>query len=54
MVSTGRHHGFEALEEQRLLLAMDFVRVVDVLVQQFELDFEHEGYTHDTPQTSWR
>src|SRR5436305_10588153 len=24
MVSTGRHHGFESLEEQRLLLALDF------------------------------
>lgn len=38
-----RHHGFESLEEQRLLLALDFFRVVDVLVQPFELDFEHEG-----------
>ncbi|THA74894.1 TnsA-like heteromeric transposase endonuclease subunit [Streptomyces sp. A0592] len=43
MVSTGRHHGFESLEEQRLLLALDFLRVVDVLAQPFELDFEHEG-----------
>ncbi|MEU4119074.1 TnsA-like heteromeric transposase endonuclease subunit [Kitasatospora sp. NPDC028055] len=43
MVSTGRHHGFESLEEQRLLLALDFVRVADVLSQPFELDFEHEG-----------
>lgn len=50
MVSTGRHHGFESLEEQRLLLALDFVRIVDVLVQPFELDFEHEGVrTRHTP-----
>ncbi|MEU9288961.1 hypothetical protein AB0D57_30895 [Streptomyces sp. NPDC048275] len=50
MVSTGRHHGFESLEEQRLLLALDFVRVVDGLVQPFELDFEHEGVrTRHTP-----
>ncbi|MFG2732528.1 hypothetical protein [Streptomyces canus] len=54
MVSTGRHHGFESLEEQRLLLALDFVRVVDVLVQPFELDFEHEGDAHGTPRTFWR
>ncbi|MEU1285328.1 TnsA-like heteromeric transposase endonuclease subunit [Kitasatospora sp. NPDC005856] len=43
MVSTGRHHGFESLEEQRLLLALDFVNVVEVLPQPFELDFEHAG-----------
>lgn len=24
MVSTGRHHGFESLEESKLLLALDF------------------------------
>ncbi|MFG2906151.1 TnsA-like heteromeric transposase endonuclease subunit [Kitasatospora sp. NPDC048286] len=41
MVSTGRQHGFESLEEQRLLLALDFVGVVEVLPQPFELDFEH-------------
>jgi hypothetical protein len=43
MVSTGRHHGFESLEEQRLLLALDFVGAVEVLPQPFELDFEHVG-----------
>ncbi|MFD5082544.1 TnsA-like heteromeric transposase endonuclease subunit [Kitasatospora sp. NPDC058406] len=43
MVSTGRHHGFESLEEQRLLLALDFLGVVEVLPQPFRLDFEHEG-----------
>ncbi|MFD0560599.1 hypothetical protein ACFQ2M_00095 [Kitasatospora saccharophila] len=43
MVSTGRHHGFESLEEQRLLLALDFVGVLEVLPQPFELDFEHQG-----------
>ncbi|MGW0337714.1 hypothetical protein ACWD0J_38920, partial [Streptomyces sp. NPDC003011] len=40
MVSTGRLHGFESLEERRLLLALDFVRVQDVLSQPFELGFE--------------
>ncbi|MFK0190570.1 TnsA-like heteromeric transposase endonuclease subunit [Kitasatospora sp. NPDC090308] len=43
MVSTGRHHGFESLEEQRLLLAMDFAGAADMLGQPFELDFEHRG-----------
>ncbi|MFD7282401.1 TnsA-like heteromeric transposase endonuclease subunit [Streptomyces sp. NPDC059862] len=41
MVSTGRHHGFESLEEMRLLLALDFLLVVDVLAQPFQLDFEY-------------
>ncbi len=40
MVSTGRHHGFESLEEQRLLLALDFAgNIVDVLPQPFRLRF---------------
>jgi hypothetical protein len=40
LVSTGRHHGFESLAEQRLLLALDFVGgLVDVLAQPFELRF---------------
>jgi hypothetical protein len=40
LVSTGRHHGFESLEEQRLLLALDFVGdVVEVLPQPFRLCF---------------
>ncbi|MEV0372173.1 TnsA-like heteromeric transposase endonuclease subunit [Streptomyces sp. NPDC050636] len=41
MVSTGREHGFESLEEQDLLLALDFLRVREVLSQPFQLDFEH-------------
>ncbi|MBK0371506.1 hypothetical protein I3215_01075 [Streptomyces sp. RB110-1] len=41
MVSTRRHHGFESLEEARLLLALDFVRVAEVLPQLFRLAFEH-------------
>ncbi len=32
-----RHHGFESLAEQRLLLALDFIGVGDVLAQPFEL-----------------
>lgn len=39
MVSTGRHHSFESLEEQRLLLALDFVTVVEALPQPFRLSF---------------
>jgi hypothetical protein len=40
MVSTGRHHGFESLEEQRLLLALDFAGdVVSVCSQPFRLRF---------------
>ncbi|MFD9575102.1 TnsA-like heteromeric transposase endonuclease subunit [Streptomyces sp. NPDC059982] len=43
MVSTGRHHSFESLEEERLLLALDFVTVVEVLPQPFRLVFDHVG-----------
>lgn len=40
LVSTGRHHGFESLAEQKLLLALDFAGgVVDVLSQPFRLRF---------------
>src|SRR6266581_4542056 len=40
MVSTGRVHGFESLEEQALLLALDFTGAVeDVLPQPFTLRF---------------
>lgn len=40
MVSTGRHHGFESIAEQRLLLALDFVGdVVGVFSQPFRLRF---------------
>ena len=37
MVCTGRHHGFESMAEQRLLLVLDFVRVDDVVSQPLEL-----------------
>jgi len=41
LVSTGRHHGFESLEEQRLLLALDFAGgVSDVVSQPFRLRAE--------------
>lgn len=43
LVSTGRLHGFESLEERALLLVLDFVGVVEVLPQPFRLDFEHAG-----------
>lgn len=50
MVSTGRHHGYESLEEQRLLLVLDFLRVAEVLPQPFELDFGHaEGRGRHIP-----
>ena len=40
MVSTGRVHGFESLEEQSLLLALDFTGALeDVLPQPFTLRF---------------
>ena len=41
MVSTGRLHGFESLEERSLLLALDFTGAVEeVLLQPFRLKFE--------------
>src|SRR2546423_15609404 len=40
MVSTGRHCGFESLEEAKVLLALDFAgNVSDVLSQPFRLRF---------------
>ncbi|GAA0929475.1 TnsA-like heteromeric transposase endonuclease subunit [Virgisporangium aurantiacum] len=49
MVSTGRHHGFESLAEQRLLLALDFAGevVVQVLGQPFRLRFTVGGQRRD-------
>lgn len=39
-MSTGRLHGFESLEEARLLLALDFAAdLVDVIAQPFRLRF---------------
>jgi len=44
MVSTGRVHGFESLEEQSLLLALDFTGALeDVLPQPFTLRFGTDG-----------
>jgi hypothetical protein len=40
MVSTGRHHGFESLAEQRLLLALDFAgELVELFSQPFRLRY---------------
>lgn len=39
MVSTGRLHGFESIAEQRLLLALDFLGVTDLLAQPMTLRF---------------
>lgn len=40
LVSTGRHHGFESVAEQRVLLALDFAGdVTEVLAQPFRLRF---------------
>ncbi|MEV0482298.1 hypothetical protein AB0I69_17030 [Streptomyces sp. NPDC050508] len=33
MASTGRKHGFESLEEMRLLVALDFLSASEVLAQ---------------------
>jgi len=47
MVTTGRHHGFESLEEARLLLVLDFTAdLVDVVSQPFRLQFT----TRDGPR----
>jgi hypothetical protein len=44
LVSTGRLHGFESLEERSLLLALDFTGAVEeVLSQPFRLKFETVG-----------
>ena len=41
MQCTGRHHGFESMAEQRLLLALDFAGdLVDVVSQPFRLRFD--------------
>src|SRR6266571_1181927 len=51
LVSTGRHHGFESLEEARLLLALDFAGdLVDVLGQPVRLRyFTREGPREHVP-----
>lgn len=44
LVSTDRHHGFESIAEQRLLLALDFAgQVQQVLSQPFGLRYEAES-----------
>ncbi|MFE7815012.1 TnsA-like heteromeric transposase endonuclease subunit [Streptomyces sp. NPDC057433] len=50
LVSTGRMHGFESLEERAALLALDFMTVIEVLPQPFVLSFEHvDGHAGHTP-----
>lgn len=52
LVSTGRLHGFESLEERSLLLALDFVgTLVEVVPQPFRLRFETavDGFREHTP-----
>jgi hypothetical protein len=51
VVSTGRHHGFESLAEQQLLLALDFAgEATDVLSQPFRLRFAAaSGWREHTP-----
>jgi hypothetical protein len=40
LVSTGRHHGFESIAEQRLLLVLDFARgLIDVVSQPLRMRF---------------
>ncbi|MGW2210747.1 hypothetical protein [Streptomyces sp. NPDC001781] len=43
MASTARGHGFESLEEMRLLVALDFLGASEVLSQPFRLDFAHKS-----------
>jgi hypothetical protein len=51
LVSTDRHHGFESIAEQRLLVALDFAGwVLDVLAQPFRLRFAtREGWLEHIP-----
>jgi hypothetical protein len=50
LVSTGRHHGFESLAEQRLLLALDFAGAARVVPQPFRLRFAtSDGRRDHTP-----
>jgi hypothetical protein len=51
LVSTGRHHGFESMAEQRLLLVLDFAgEVVDVLSQPFRPRFQtRSGWRERVP-----
>src|SRR6266511_3446018 len=50
MVSTGRHHGFESLAEQRLLLALDFAGAARVVSQPFRLRVVPcDGWRDHTP-----
>jgi hypothetical protein len=44
LVSTGRHHGFESLEEARVLVALDFAGdLIDVVSQPLRLRFGTVG-----------
>jgi hypothetical protein len=50
IVSTGRHHGFESLAEQRLLLALDFAGAALVVSQPLRLRFATcDGWRAHTP-----
>ncbi|MFF0656083.1 TnsA-like heteromeric transposase endonuclease subunit [Micromonospora tulbaghiae] len=48
LVSTGRHHGFESLQEARLLLALDFAGdLIDVLAQPLRLRYVTDSGAHE-------
>jgi hypothetical protein len=50
MVCTGRHHGFESLAEQRLLMVLDFLGVEDVVSQPLGLRMSTaEGWAGHVP-----
>ncbi|MEU6465339.1 hypothetical protein [Streptomyces sp. NPDC046976] len=53
MASTGRGHGFESLEEMRLLVALDFVGASEVLSRPFRLDFQHGAGPPGASRTTW-
>jgi len=58
LVSTGRHHGAESLEEARLLMALDFAGgLVDVVSQPMRLRFgtvvKRRNHTPDFLAVTW-
>ena len=55
MVSSGRHHGFESIEEARVLLALDFAGdTVDVMSLSVKLEFETAAGPRSMSRTSCR
>lgn len=53
MASTGRAHGFESLQEMRLLVALDFLGASEVLSQRFGWTSSTRAGKRGTSRTSW-